>query len=236
MNPFVVIVAAVCLLLAIGWLLSLSAAARRQLFAKVLLVAVVLAVLLALFSGRLHPLIAVAGGALLVLQRLLAAKQLYDGIRSARTPGHGAHSKVRTRFVDMSLDHDSAQMDGTVREGRFSGRRVSQLSVDELLELLAQCRASDAQSAAVLEAYLDRVHGDEWRERAGPGANEQGRAQHGSEMSEAEARDILGVSDSASHDEIVAAHRKLMQKLHPDRGGSTYLAAMINQAKESLLK
>lgn len=236
MNPLVVIVAAVCLLLVIGWLLSLSAAARRQLFARVLLVAVVLGLLLALFSGRLHPLFAVAGGALLVLQRLLAAKQLYDGIRSSRAPGGGANSEVRTRFVDMSLDHDSAQMDGTVREGRFSGRRVSQLSVDELLELLAQCRASDAQSAAVLEAYLDRVHGDEWRERAASGANEQDSAQAGSQMSEAEARDILGVSDGASHDEIVAAHRKLMQKLHPDRGGSTYLAAKINMAKELLLK
>jgi DnaJ-domain-containing protein 1 len=114
---------------------------------------------------------------------------------------------------------------------------LSQLSVHDLLELLAQCRASDAQSAAVLEAYLDRVHGDAWREHTGPDPDSEQRAPHSDgAMSEEQACDILGVPASADHEEVVAAHRRLMQKLHPDRGGSTYLAAMVNQAKDRLLQ
>jgi DnaJ homolog subfamily C member 19 len=54
-------------------------------------------------------------------------------------------------------------------------------------------------------------------------------------MSRADALDILGLDPQPSRDEILAAHRRLIQKLHPDRGGTTYLAAQLNAAKERLL-
>jgi DnaJ-class molecular chaperone len=85
-----------------------------------------------------------------------------------------------------------------------------------------------------LQAYLDRVYGDDWQQQAGDQARQQTASPSG-EMSRDEALQVLGLSDGASEDEIVEAHRRLMQKLHPDRGGSSYLAAVINQAKDTLL-
>ena len=238
MNLVVAVFALICVLFAITWLLRQRAAARWQMFSQVLLVGGIAVLLLAILSGRLPPLIAAIGGGLALLSRLLTAKRIFDCFKPTARPSGGASSKVSTRFVDMFLDHDSGDMSGTVREGRFSGRELSQLSIDELLLLLAQCRSNDAQSATVLEAYLERTHREAWRERDAAGADphQSYSAQHDLTMSDEEARDVLGVSAHAGHDEIIAAHRQLMQKIHPDRGGSTYLAAKVNQAKEVLSK
>ena len=235
MSPLALVIAAIGVFLCVAWLRRLPAGTLWAALSRIALVVGVLAVLLALFSGRLHPLIAAAGGALLVLQRLLSAKQLFDRFNTARAPGSGNTSKVSTRILDMSLDHDSGDMNGTVREGRFAGRALSELGIDDLIDLLEQCRAEDIRSAEVLEAYMDRMHGDGWRERMGPEPGRQRSAGDGGAMSTAEAREILGVDETATRDEIVAAHRKLMQRVHPDRGGTTYLAAKVNQAKELLL-
>lgn len=57
-----------------------------------------------------------------------------------------------------------------------------------------------------------------------------------SKMTTEEACSVLGIDANASKEEIIEAHRKLIQKIHPDRGGNDYLAAKINQAKDHLLK
>ncbi len=134
----------------------------------------------------------------------------------------------------MSLDHDTGRMDGEVIAGTFSGRRIGELGLEELLALVAECERADPSSVSILESYLDREHGDAWREaRRGGG---EGRPSGGTaEMTVDEALEVLGLEAGASHDDIVAAHRRLMQKLHPDRGGSGFLAAQINRAKDLLL-
>ena len=236
MNPVVILIAVIGVVLVARWLWHLPPAVRNKALTSVLLVVGVLALLFALASGRLHPLIAAGGGVFLLLRRLFAAKQIFDQFKTSNSAGNGARSSIATRFLDMSLDHDSGDMDGTVREGQFAGRSLSQMSIDELLELLAQCHAGDAQSAGVLEAYLDRAHGHAWRERTDAGPDAQHTAAGSASMSAAQACDILGVAEAASREEIVSAHRKLMLKLHPDRGGSNYLATKVNQAKELLLK
>jgi len=174
----------------------------------------------------------------MLIPLLLRWRAIWNQIKAARGPRPGQNSSIRTRMLHMSLDHDSGGMEGVVVEGRFQGRNLSDLAKEELLDLWRECRAMDAQSTAVLEAYLDRRHGAEWRDAAGagPSAEEsQGGAVPGGPMTRDEAYDILGLATGASPEEIRRSHRRLMLKLHPDHGGSNYLAAKINQAKDLLL-
>lgn len=150
----------------------------------------------------------------------------------------GQTSDVDTRFLRMTLDHDTGEMSGEIKEGAFAGRRIETLGVDELVKLLRACWTEDQQSAQVLEAYLNRVHPD-WRERAQAGAASEGAgggpAARGGAMSRAEALDVLGLKEGATDTEIKDAHHRLIAGLHPDHGGSTYLAAKINQARDVLV-
>ena len=167
----------------------------------------------------------------------------FPGVRRSASPGQA--SDVETPYLRMSLDHDSGTISGEVRRGRFEGRKLADLSFDEVLELLAECRQHDAPSAQLIEAYLDRVEGPEWRERAGAGdggdggdggGERRGRARAtGATMTREEAYQVLGLEPGASAADVKEAHRRLMLKIHPDQGGSNYLAAKINQAKEYLL-
>ena len=154
---------------------------------------------------------------------------------SRKSPGR--KSEVRTEGLEMVLDHDSGEMEGRCLKGQFAGRMLSSLSEAELLVLLAELRSTDPQGAALIEAYLDR-RAQGWREgRAEEAAKEQARAPRGGRirMPREEAYEVLGLKKGAGEDEIRAAHRKLMMKVHPDQGGSDYLAARINEAKDVLL-
>ena len=142
----------------------------------------------------------------------------------------GQTSRVRSAFLEMELDHDSGAMRGRVVAGSRSGAALEQLDVQTLAGLLAEF---DDESRALLVAYLDRRQPG-WSENA-QGYAAAGRAHAGSpKMTEQEAYQILGVEPGASAEAITRAHRTLMKKLHPDQGGSTYLAARINEAKEIL--
>jgi hypothetical protein len=160
-----------------------------------------------------------------------AARTAKNWQRAAGGGAAGQTSEVETAYLRMRLDHDSGEMDGEVLQGRFAGRRVGEMGLGELLNLLAECQ-EDAESARVLETYLDRVHGEEWREQA---AGDGERAAAGA-MTEEEAYAILGLEPGADSREVKAAYHRLMSKLHPDHGGSTYLASKLNQAKDLLLR
>jgi hypothetical protein len=157
--------------------------------------------------------------------------------RSFAGPSPGRSSEVRTDYLHMTLDHDSGALKGDVLKGACKGRRIEELSLKELLALLAECRAADPQSAAIIEAYLDRMKGSEWREQEASGGarGAGGRGMGAAVMSREEAFEILGLEPGASREEIHDAYRRLMGRFHPDQGGSNYLAAQINQAKELLL-
>jgi hypothetical protein len=143
----------------------------------------------------------------------------------------GQSSGVKTSMLSMELDHDTGAMDGEVLSGAFQGQRLSDLSLEQLLALLGECASANDRSDALLIAYLDRAHPD-WRNASGAG----GGAAAGQSMSRAEALDLLGLKEGASEKEIQAAYRRMMKKHHPDSGGSQYLAARINEAKNILLR
>lgn len=192
--------------------------------------AIVLIGLLLALSGRLPWQTAI--GAWILPLIVFLFNRWSRGARTAE-PSPGKTSRVTTRFLRMSLDHDSGDLDGTVVEGVFAGRTLSSMSLDELRRLLAEV-ATDPDSLNVLTAYLDRAHGTAWRE-AGDGEGQNGAAGPGGTMTREEAYRVLGLAPGASKDAIRAAHRKLMKLAHPDHGGSDYLASKINEAKDLLL-
>jgi len=152
---------------------------------------------------------------------------------SARTQKSGGQtSRVRSAYFELELDHDSGAMRGRVLAGRHQGAELERLDIGTLAAMLGEI---DEESRALLVAYLDR-RDPSWSEHAQADAT-AGRSRSGSgKMSEQEAYQILGLETGANADDIGRAHRTLMKKLHPDQGGSTYLAARINEAKETLLR
>ena len=165
----------------------------------------------------------------------------FNGLRRAwkamKGPTQGQRSGISCRFFDMSLDHDSGDMDGRIKEGRFAGALLSELSMEEGATLFQDVdHSGDTRSRQLLEAYLDRRFGGDWRPESGPDErqSEEPRPRSGA-MSRQEALDLLGLQGGADEDAIKAAHRRLMKQVHPDAGGSAHLAALINQAKDVLL-
>ena len=237
MHPILLLIALVAVLFLISWYKRVPKSKQRQFRNKALLIGGGIILFLALITGKLHPLFAALAALVPLAYRAIGLFQTFNTIRAFTSrmkagaspgPTPGQTSEVETAYLRMQLDHDTGEMDGTVLRGRYEGCALRALGLEEVLELLAECR-SDRQSMAVLEAYLDRIH-EGWRERRGPppGPTSDG-------MNEDEARAVLGVGPDASREEIIQAHRRLMQRLHPDRGGSDYLAAKLNAAKDLLL-
>jgi hypothetical protein len=221
--------------LAIRWFVKAEPAQVVKALRWAVIAVVVVFGLFLIFAGR-HLLLFVLLPALIPF--LLRSRAIWRRAKAATGPSPGQASEVTTRFFRMVLDHDSGEMSGEILEGTFAGRQLAQLDEAELIALWRECRAADGQSAAVLEAYLDRAVGEAWREAAGAGPSGEaagGPAGDPGAMSRADAYEILGLEPGAGDSDIREAHRRLMQKVHPDHGGSNYLAAKINRAKELLL-
>lgn len=231
-------------LLIIKWFVEADARALTSALKWLAIVGIVVVTVFLAVTGRLGWAIGSAMVLMPVAARLYRAQRTMKNYARASGLGNsGRTTNVETRYLRMVLDHDSGAMDGEVREGPFVGRRLSDLAVRQLLQLLAVVTASDPESARVLEAYLDRDHPD-WRQAAreekdaasgdGDFGDERGPAEAG-RMNRREAYDILGLEPGADEADIKAAHQRLIASLHPDKGGSNYLAAKINQARQVLL-
>lgn len=172
---------------------------------------------------------------------LLGLAQPPEWAKNVRWPGSGTGapniSKVRSATIAMELDHDTGAIEGTVLAGEFTGKRLAELTRDQAEALFRACMLDDLEGARLLEAYFDRRFAG-WRDAAqANGDGTGGRPRSGSAaMSEDEAYEVLGLHKGASAEDIARAHRNLMKKLHPDLGGTTSLAARINEAKDILIR
>lgn len=146
-------------------------------------------------------------------------------------PSGGQTSRIVTDHLEMELDHDTGAMRGRVLRGVFAGRPIERLAPAELALLWRDCQFTDPKSAQLIEAWLDRTH-PTWREDMARAESEPGA---GGVMTREEAYEILGLGPGAAPEDIRRAHRDLMKRMHPDAGGSSYLASKINEAKDVLL-
>lgn len=209
---------------------------RRGEFIKLGVGLLILAVIALTLAGKMHWIGAALTGLLVAGRQLLPTlirffPMLTSALGKGSTPGKGQTSTVTTDVLRMNLDHDSGKLAGEVLKGPLTEWRLDDLSREQLQKLMQYCMNEDADSVQLLESYLQQRF---------PGATDFDAgdpppASSSTDMSRQEALAVLGLDNEADEEAIVAAHRKLMQKLHPDRGGNNYLAAKVNQAKDLLL-
>ncbi|MCO6439671.1 MAG: molecular chaperone DnaJ [Nitrococcus mobilis] len=185
-------------------------------------------------TGRLHWIFGLILGAALLGRRLLV--KVNNPAKGARPQTEG-HCYLQAKNLAITIDPHSGCIDGTILDGRLQGRRLSGFALSELRVLHNSYLALDEEAAALLAAYLDQAHMG-WRTNgAGQSAENPSYGPGGGRaLSDSQAYAMLGLANGADRAQIVAAHRRLIQRLHPDRGGSGYLAARLNAAKAQLLR
>jgi hypothetical protein len=207
---------------------------QRAGYIKFLIGLTVATVIVLTVTGRMHWVGAALTGAFVFLRQILPwvirALPFLNKLRQQNT--QAGQSAIQTNHLSATLDHATGSIDGEVIEGPHKGWLLSELSLEQLDELLTHYQTEDEESAELLVAYIDQRH-----QQAEQASEKQHSANKtaASESARSEAFATLGLEDNATEEEIIAAHRSLIQKLHPDRGGNDFLAAKINQAKDILL-
>jgi len=212
---------------------------RRSGYVQLLLGITAIAVVMLTLTGRMHWIGAALTGLFVVFRQALPivirAFPLLQRWwqRNQGTSTQGQQSEVSSDILRMRLDHSSGELSGVVLKGPFKDWYLNEMNQAQLQSLLQFCRQEDEDSVQLLNSYLEQRFPDGFEHTDEP---EEASAASGSgALTRSEALAVLGLDDAASKDDIIAAHRRLIQKLHPDRGGNDYLAAKINEAKDFLL-
>ncbi len=237
----VIVLAAIIFLLlsTISYLRKLPPEKRRSVLLQYGLYLVALLAILLVLTGRLHWIGAVVAALFAVIKtlgpRLLVLLPMLSKLRGSTF----SNPVISTRYLRVSFNLRNRSLSGEVIAGEQQGRKLEDLTDTELQQLLTQYQQLDPESARLLSAYIyqfRRQHGHTDGQQQYSGGNTGSGTTGNTNLDRHEALQILGLADDASREDIIQAHRRLMQKLHPDRGGSDYLAAKINQAKDFLLK
>ena len=243
MSKFVFLVAT----LTVGWLIYKLY--FKQLLAegkigkiKIALIVLGLLFMIMAVTGRVNGIFAVIGAAMTQVMRIMPLlirffpqiRQMLDG---GSPFGAGQTSKLRSATLIVTVEHSSGKMNGEILTGEFAGKRLSDLSPDEHATLLEYCQRQDKNAARLLLAYLARTRGGRYGNADTGSSGSAGGSTHpDTQMSISEASEVLGIDQNADRDTIIEAHRRLMHRMHPDKGGSNYLAAKINAAKKTLIE
>ena len=210
---------------------------RRSAYMQIILGGAVVGVVILTLAGKMHWIGAALTGALVVARQLLPVLirllPAHGQWRAQAATTGSKQSEVSARMIKMTLDHDTGELSGVVLEGAYKDWLLSELDRSQLDTLLELCQREDADSAQLLASYMEQRFPDDDHQ----GDNEKHHSgEPASGLSRAEALAVLGLNEDAEEADIITAHRTLIQKLHPDRGGNDYLAAKINEAKDFLLR
>ncbi|PIE25109.1 MAG: molecular chaperone DnaJ [Neptuniibacter caesariensis] len=240
MNPISLVLLAGIGFFLLLWLRTMPPKKRTRTIILIALVSVALFTLLLAITGRLHWIAAVVAALLPFMQKVIPV--LFKAFpflgrwylrRQQAKYFHRNQANMSTAILEMHIDQDTGTVYGKVKRGPLKDRELNELSEEEFIQLLLFCRKMEKDSATLLENYLDKRFGNAWRK---DDPEQAANAPHThSQMSQQEAYELLGLQPGCSKEDIIAEHRRLMQKLHPDRGGNNYLAAKINLAKDTLL-
>jgi hypothetical protein len=193
-----------------------------------------------LLRGRIDValVLALLGFWLIGISRRISAPWFRRVANNVRARAAGV-SRVRSAMIEMELDHTTGQMYGTILAGPDEGKFLDQMIKPQCEALYRLCLRDDPEGARLLEVYLDRRFPG-WRtardKEHDAGTCYTGGAARQGAMSEDEAYEVLGLHKGASRDDVMRSHRSLIKKLHPDHGGSTDLAARVNEAKDVLMR
>jgi len=247
------------------WLANAKPAEIRQLGFGLIATVLVLVGLWLLLTGKLAAMVAALVAAIPFLFRVLKIgllwpffKKMFAGAhgwgRGANSQGAdddgtgtGRFSEIRTQLLVMQLEHGSGRLGGQVIAGKFAGRDLDRLRLDELQLLYVECCDAQDQSRTVFETYLDRRSDCQgWRqwddaERTEDRSSQQEqnggtRGFRSEGMDVTEACKILGLGKNPDRAEINRAYQTLIKAVHPDHGGSDYLASRVNAARHVLLQ
>lgn len=224
------------LLLAIGLIMLLFAGInaikrmppekRKRAIYKSVMIGLVAIILVGVMTGRMHWLGA-AFAALIPLFRF-GFVALYRVLPLWLNKTGGVAS-FKTEHLDVKVQVRQGRVTGTVIKGPMEGQALEDLSPEQLQELETYYKDRDTKSYYLVQMC-----------RRGGQSSQNNDSNHAhpppfSQPDREEALQILGLSGSPSREDILAAHRRLINKIHPDRGGSDFLAARVNQARDILL-
>jgi len=228
---FIRLLLALLVLMGVMWFMSwygkATPAQRNKSIKTGLLYIVAGALLLLVVTGRIPIIFAAISAAVPILHRLLAYRGLIGTVGRFAGQKFGP-TRFTTQWLVVEYDMATRTLDASITKGQFEGKKLSQLSESELSSLLEELK-DDFQSRAAVNAFVMARNGGRYEQNKQPPPNVNGK------MTLSQAYEILDISPDATDDEVKQAHKRLMQKLHPDRGGSSYLAAQINSAKDTLL-